>query len=62
MITDQSKMPWGKYQGEKMANVPADYLLWLLRENKCSGDVKNYILENKWNLEEEIKNNKKGIK
>ena len=28
-LTDQSLMPFGKFKGTKMANVPADYLLWL---------------------------------
>lgn len=53
-MTDDSLMPYGKFKGDKMANVPADYLLWLLHNDKCSGDVKNYILENKTVLESEI--------
>lgn len=27
-MTDESLMPFGKYRGEKMANVPASYLMW----------------------------------
>ena len=27
-ISDPS-MPWGKYEGTKLADLPADYLLWL---------------------------------
>jgi uncharacterized protein (DUF3820 family) len=27
-MTDESLMPWGKHKGEKMANVPPEYLLW----------------------------------
>ena len=27
-MTDDSVMPWGKHKGEKLANVPAAYLLW----------------------------------
>lgn len=46
MLTDKDNMPWGKYVGVKMANVPASYLLWLYENNKCSGDVKDYIKEN----------------
>lgn len=49
-LTDNDLMPWGKHQGEKMANVPAPYLLWLLDNNKCSGDVKKYIVKNKEEL------------
>lgn len=45
-MTDTDIMPWGKYAGQKMANVPASYLIWLLENNKCSGDVKKYIQDN----------------
>lgn len=30
-LTDNSPMPWGKHKGTAMANVPAHYLLWLVR-------------------------------
>jgi len=53
-MTDESKMPFGKYQGEKMANVPAKYLMWLYYEKKVYGDLKVYIEENKDVLELEI--------
>jgi len=53
MLTDLDQMPWGKYKGEKMINVPAWYLLWLLENNKCSGDVKKYIEDNKEVLQKE---------
>lgn len=58
-FTDQSLMPYGKYKGQKMANVPADYLIWLLDNDKCSGDVKKYIQDNKSFLELESKQNRK---
>ena len=46
-LTDESLMPWGKHKGEKMANVPAKYLLWFHNnKNLQNGNVKNYILEN----------------
>ena len=54
-LTDKSIMPWGKHQGKEMANVPADYLLWLYDNNKCSGDVKAYIEDNIDVLKSEIK-------
>jgi hypothetical protein len=28
-LTDESIMPWGKYRGRKLKDVPASYLLWL---------------------------------
>jgi uncharacterized protein (DUF3820 family) len=50
-MNDNSIMPFGKYKGEKMINVPASYLLWLLESDKCYGDVRKYIEENKEVLE-----------
>lgn len=45
-MTDQDLMPFGKYKGEKMENVPASYLLWL-RDQGCSDLlVRGYIEEN----------------
>jgi hypothetical protein len=32
IMDDNSIMPFGKHKGEKMANVPAGYLLWLYNE------------------------------
>lgn len=45
-MTDNSLMPFGKYKGEKMANVPSDYLLWIFENNKCTQEVAKYIAEN----------------
>jgi len=45
-MDDNSLMPFGKFKGVKLANVPAWYLLWLYNENKCNGDLKEYIKEN----------------
>lgn len=59
MLNDNSPMPWGKYKGEKMANVPADYLMWLHDNNKCSGAVRAYIEDNLDVIEIEIKRKKK---
>lgn len=52
-------MPWGKHKGEKMANVPPEYLVWLMDNDKCSGDVRDYINRNWKNLNMEIEYNKK---
>jgi uncharacterized protein (DUF3820 family) len=57
-LTDNSPMPWGKYQGTKMANVPAQYLLNILDQNLCNAPVKKYILENKEVLEKEVNETK----
>jgi uncharacterized protein (DUF3820 family) len=45
-LTDESKMPYGKYKGTKMANVPASYLLYIKEQGYASHDVAEYILEN----------------
>ena len=60
-MDDESIMPFGKYKGEKMANVPAEYLLFLHSEGKCYGDVKEYIEENLEVLKKQADyNSKKG--
>ena len=54
-MTDESIMPFGKFKGESMANVPADYLLWLYENNKCFGEIKAYIVDNLQVIKDEIK-------
>lgn len=45
-LEDEDKMPFGKYEGVMMRNVPASYLMWLY-ENKCNNmKVANYIWNN----------------
>lgn len=57
-LTDNDLMPWGIHQGTKMANVPASYLLYLYRENKCSAEVRDYIFDNLEVLKNEANENK----
>lgn len=45
-LTDGSCMPFGKYKGEKMINVPSSYLMFLFETNKCTPEVAVYISEN----------------
>jgi hypothetical protein len=59
MLTDESKMPFGIHKGEKMANVPAGYLMYLYDNNKCTDEVRAYIVDNIDVLKEEIKKNQK---
>jgi len=54
-MTDNSLMPFGKYKGTKMANVPASYLIWIFENNKCSIEVIKYVRENLDVLKEEVK-------
>lgn len=61
-LTDESPMPFGKYAGAKMANVPADYLIWLYDNGKTSEQVRQYIEENKDVLDIEIERKRKLTK
>lgn len=54
-LTDNSLMPFGQYQGEKMANIPASYLVWLYKEGVTDRAVKEYIEENMDALEAELR-------
>ncbi len=49
-LKDTDKMPFGKYKGEEMQDVPASYLHWLWtngkdRDPRCP--VADYIRRNK---------------
>jgi uncharacterized protein (DUF3820 family) len=57
-MTDSDQIPWGEYKGTAMIDVPADYLLWLYENNKCSGEVKAYILDNLDVIKEQIRREK----
>jgi uncharacterized protein (DUF3820 family) len=60
-MDDESLMPYGKYKGEKMANIPPDYLLWIYENNKCTIEVQEYIQNNLDTIKAEIAyNQKKG--
>lgn len=55
-LKDTDPMPFGKYKGQKMQDVPASYLHWLWCEGKkheklCP--VADYIRRNKSALEQE---------
>ena len=45
-LTDESLMPYGDYKGEIMETLPAEYLLWLWDNDKCSAPVRLYIKDN----------------
>jgi len=58
-LTDESLFPFGKYKGEKMQDVPATYLDWLMSTpwiDKWS-DVVNYIDDNRAVIDKELQNN-----
>lgn len=55
-LTDRNVMPFGKYKGERMEDVPASYLHWLWtngKEHDKLCPVAGYIRENLTHLERE---------
>lgn len=54
--TDTTEMPFGIHKGKRLANIPANYMLWLYRNGKCNIPLKLYIEECKNFLEFEEKN------
>lgn len=45
-MDDNSKMPFGKYKGTAIGNIPGSYLLWLHNENFTKGELREYIINN----------------
>lgn len=43
ILIDQSKMPFGKYKGKILAEVPDDYLVYLYDNGLEPGDLRMYI-------------------
>lgn len=57
-LTDESIMPFGKHKGTKLANVPADYLLFYYQNYKLSATLKKYIEDNMDSIKQEIRNSR----
>lgn len=36
-------MPWGKFQGASLEDIPASYLLWLVEESHCPEMLKAWV-------------------
>lgn len=61
-LTDEDLMPFGKWKGIALANVPADYLLYAYNNFKdLSQDLKDYIEDNLEVLKKEEKEDRKPI-
>lgn len=56
MLTDNDPMPFGKYVGYHMKDVPAKYLDWLIGQTWINEwpDVEAYIIKNKDTIDKEI--------
>lgn len=53
--TDTTLMPFGKYKGKAMANVPAAYLMYLYENGLTHEGVRGYINDNLDGLRKEAK-------
>lgn len=58
ILNDNSPMPFGKYKGQKLIDVPASYFLWLYDNNYSYGNIKDYIIDNLDVLHKEINEKK----
>lgn len=56
IVTDQEILNFGKHQGKRLIDVPADYLIWIYENNKCPGYIRKYIEDNMDALKLESKN------
>ena len=45
-LESDSTMPFGKYYGKKMSEIPEHYLIWIYERKKCNWEVRNYIFDN----------------
>ncbi len=52
-VTENSIMTFGIHKGKKIANVPADYLVWIFENNKVFGGLLWYIRNNYDDLKKE---------
>lgn len=45
---DYTIMKYGKHAGLKFKEIPIDYFVWCYKNNRCSDEVKAYVLKNKF--------------
>lgn len=45
-MNDETLMPWGKFEGWKMANIPSSYLKWCHDNNYGDAAFKGYLESN----------------
>lgn len=56
-LSDDSKMPFGKYKGRKMKTVPAKYLMYLIQQDWIEEwpRVQDYIRRNLKVIQQDLK-------
>jgi len=61
VFTDETPMPWGKYQGEKLGTIRGSYFIFLYEKQLCAGPLQDYIIDNLecFKLEIKLGNEKK---
>lgn len=59
-MNSDSLMPWGKHKGERISDVPASYLDWLIGQDWIDEwpDVKAYIEQNLDAIHEQVRRGK----
>jgi uncharacterized protein (DUF3820 family) len=60
-FTDKTLMPFGKYKGKALINIPAYYFIWLWENTDVKGALHTYIKENLDVFKQEIKNSNKHL-
>jgi hypothetical protein len=59
-LTDNDLMPFGKYKGKALINIPAPYLIYIYENNMVShGGVRKYIIANEDVLRKQAKQAKR---
>jgi len=47
--TDETIMPFGAHKGKKLANVPANYLIWMYENKRLFPYLEEYVKDN-WSV------------
>ena len=47
-MNDNSIMPYGKHQGEKLSMISEDYWMWMYDNEKLIGSLKRYVETKYW--------------
>jgi len=58
-FTDNTLMPFGTHKDKKLANVPAEYLIYIYENFNLNSKLKAYIKDNLDTLKQEIKDTQK---
>ena len=51
-LAQKQRMPWGRYRGKKMDEIPSGYLRWLAES--CDNAIISHHADVLWNWREEM--------